>query len=107
MMATISNFTSFHTLFKMLNRKSYTMGTASLTLGKVWPNDLPNQNNLCDDDYTLFFSCNHVELIEFLMQQASFREHMSSAPIKEFNEAGERICSGVKSSHWRWNQQVH
>jgi len=99
-MATISNFTSSHTLFKMLNEMCCAMGIDSWKLGKVCYNRLPNPNNLRNDDYTCFLYHNPVECIEFLMQQPAFREHMSYAPAKEFNEAEEHIYSEVKSSNW-------
>ena len=105
-MATISNFTSSHTLFKRLNEMSYAMGIDSWKSGKVCYNRLADPNNLRDDDYTRFFYRNPVECIEFLMQQPAFREHMSYAPAKEFNDAEERIYSEVKSSDWWWNEQV-
>jgi len=54
----------------------------------------------------MFFPRNHVECIEFLIQQPVFREHMSYAPAKEFNDAEERIYSELKSSDWWWNEQV-
>jgi len=68
--------------------------------GKVCYNRLANPNNLRDNDYTRFFYRNLVEYIEFLMQQPAFREHMSYAPAKEFNDAEECIYSEVKSSDW-------
>jgi len=85
---------------------SYTMGIDSWISGKVCYNRLAYSNNLRDDDYTRFFYRNPVECIEFLMQQPGFREHMSYAPAKEFNDAEEHIYSEVKSSDWWWNEQV-
>ena len=41
------------------------------------------------------------------MQQPAFRDVMWYTPATEFNEAEERIYSHVKSSDWRWNEQVH
>jgi len=70
-------------------------------------NHLTDPNNFRDDDYTLWFYRNPVECIEFLMQQPAFREHLSSAPAQEFNEAEERIYSEVKSSNWWCNKWVH
>jgi hypothetical protein len=67
---------------------------------------LADPNYLRNDDYTLFFHRNPVAFIEFLMQQPVFREHMSYAPAKEFNDAKERIHSEVKSSDWWWNEEV-
>jgi len=99
-MATVSNFTSSHTLFKRLNKMSYMMGIDSWKSGKVCENCLSDPNNLGDDDYTHFFYRNPVECIEFLMQQPPFSNHMSYAPAKEFNDAKERIYSEVKSSNW-------
>jgi len=90
-MATLSNFTSFNTLFKRLKEMSYTMGIDSWKSCKVCYNGLADPNNLLDDDYTHFFYCNSVECIEFLTQQPAFREHMSFAPAEEFNAGEERI----------------
>jgi hypothetical protein len=103
-MATVSNFTSSHSLFKRLNEMSYAMGTNSWKSGTVCYNCLVNPTNLRDDDYTRFFYCTPVECIEFLMQQPAFREHMSYAPSKEFNDGEELIYAEGKSSDWllRW-----
>ena len=49
-MATVSNFTSSHTLFKRLNEMSYAMGIDSWKSGKVCYNRLADPNNLHDDD---------------------------------------------------------
>jgi len=86
-MAIISNFTSSHPLFKRLNEMSYARGIDSWKSGKVYYNRVADSNNLRDNDYTRFFHRNPVECIEFLMQQPAFREHMSYAPAKEFNDA--------------------
>jgi len=40
------------------------------------------------------------------MQLAAFKEYMSYAPAKEFNDTDEHIYSEVKSSDWWWNEQV-
>ena len=40
------------------------------------------------------------------MQQLAFREHMSYATAKKFNDAAERIYSEVKSRDWSWNEPV-
>jgi hypothetical protein len=61
-MATISNFTSSHTLFKRLNKMSETIGIHSWKSGNVCNNRLANPNNLCEDDSTCFFFRNPVEM---------------------------------------------
>jgi hypothetical protein len=99
-MATVSNFTLSHTLFKRSNEMSYTMCIDSWKSGKVCYNRLADPSNLRDDDYTHFFYRNPVECILFLMQRPAFREHMLYAPAKEFNDAEECIYSEVKSSDW-------
>jgi len=83
------------------------LGINSWKSGKVCYNHLSDPNNFRDDDYTFWFYRNPVECIEFLMQQPAFREHLSSAPAKELNEAEERIYSEVKSSNWWCNEWVH
>jgi len=105
-MTTISNVTLSHTSFKRLHEMSYAMGIDSWKLGKVGYNRLADPNNLRDDDYTCFFCRDPVECIEFFMQQPAFRDHMSYAPTKEFNDAEQGIYSEVKSSDWWWNEQV-
>jgi hypothetical protein len=82
------------------------MGIDSWKSGKVCYNRLADPNNLWDNDYTRFFYHNPAECIEFLMQQPTFREHMSYTPAKKFNDAEECIYSEVKSSDWWWNEQV-
>jgi hypothetical protein len=67
-MATVSNFTSSHTLFKRLKEMSYIMGIDSWKSGTVCNNCLADPVNLRDDDYTRIFYCNAVECIEILMQ---------------------------------------
>jgi hypothetical protein len=52
MMATVSNFTLSHTLFKRLNEMSYAMCIDSRKSSKVCYNRLADPNNLRDDDYT-------------------------------------------------------
>jgi len=106
-MATISNFTSSHTLFKRLNKMSYAISMDSWKSGKVCHNRLADPNNLRDDDYTQFFHPNPVECVEFLVQQPAFRKHMSYTPAKNFNDAEERIYSELKSREWWWNESVH
>jgi hypothetical protein len=105
-MATVSNFTSSHTLFKRLNEMSDAMGIDSWKSGKVCYHRLADPNDLRDDNYTCFFYRNPLGCIEFLIQQPAFREHMLCAPAKEFNDAEERIYSEVKSRDWWWNEQV-
>jgi len=105
-MATVSNFTSSHISFKRLNKMSYTTGINSWKSSKVCYNRLADPSNLRNDYCTRFFHHNPVECIELLMQWPAFREHMSYAPGKEFNDAEERIYSEVESSDWWWNEQV-
>jgi len=105
-MATVSNFTSSHTVFEWWYEMFYAMGIDSWKLGKVCYNCLADPNNLRDDDYTHSFYCNPVDFIEFLMKQPAFRGHMSYAAGKEFNDAEEHIYSEVKSCDWWWNEPV-
>jgi hypothetical protein len=67
-MATVSNFTPSHTLFKRLNKMCDAMGTNSSKSGKVYYNRLADPNTVPDDEYTRFFYRNRIECIEFPMQ---------------------------------------
>jgi len=60
-MAIVSNITLSQTLFTWLNEMVHAMGINSRKSGKVCYNRLPDQNNLCDQDYNHFFFRNHVE----------------------------------------------
>ena len=82
------------------------MGIDSWKSSKECYNRLADPSNLRNDYCTPFFLHNPVECIELVMQQPAFREHMSYAPAKEFNDAEERIYSEVKSSDRWWNEQV-
>jgi hypothetical protein len=62
-MATISNFTSSHTLFQMLNEMSYAKGIDSWLSTKASYNSLADPNNLRDNDYARCFYRNPVECI--------------------------------------------
>jgi len=90
----------------MLDKTSYMMGINTWKSGKVCYNHVADPSNLHDDDSTLFFYHHPVDCIEFLIQQPGFREHMSYASAKEFNDAEESIYWEVKSSDWWWNEQV-
>jgi len=79
-MPTVSNFASSHTVFARLKVMSYVIRIDSWILGNLCYNHLADPYNLGNHDYTRFFNCNPVEWIEFLMQQPTFREHMSYAP---------------------------
>jgi len=105
-MATISNITSPHTVFKRLNEMSYRMGIDSCTSGKVCYTRLADPDNLRNNDYTHFFRLNPIECIQFLLQQPAFRKCMLYAPAKESNNGEECICSEVNSCDWWWNEQV-
>jgi len=107
MMATISNFTLSHTLFKRLNKTSYAMGIESWKFGTVCYNRLADPNYLRGNDYARFVYRSPVEYVEFRMPQPAFREHMSYGPATEFNDAEKRIYSEVKSSDCWSNEQVH
>jgi len=105
-MATSSNFSLSHTLFKRLNEASYMMGIDSGKSRKLCYNCLADPYNIRDADYTCFYFRNFDESFEFLMQQPAVREHMSYAPAKEFNDVVECLYSEVKSSDWCCNEQI-
>jgi len=105
-MPTISNFTLSHIVFRWLKDMFYARGKVSWKFGKVCYNHLADQNNYREDDYKHLIYCNPVECIAFLIQQPVFREQLSYAQIKEFNEAKERTYSEVKSSDWLWDEEV-
>jgi len=105
-MSTVNYIASSNTVFNGLNEISCMLGIDTWELGEVCSKRLADQNNLRDDDYTCFYYLNPVVWIEFLMQQPVFREHMSYAPPKQFNETEKWIYSEVKSSDWWWNEQV-
>jgi len=66
MIATVSNFTSSHTLFKRLNKMSYAMAINFSKSGKVCFNRLANTNIIPDDYNTPSFYRNPVGCIDFV-----------------------------------------
>jgi len=106
-MATIRNINLSQTLFKRFNEMSYAMGINSWKADTECQNSLADPNYLRDDNCTCFFYRSSVECIELLMQQHALWDHMSYAPAKECNDTEKCIYSGVKSSHWWWNEQVY
>jgi len=105
-MATFTNFTTSHTLFKVLNEMFYAMRIDCWDSGQGCYNHLADPNDVCDDIFPSFVFHNLVDCIEFHIQQRSFLEHMSYSPAKEFNDAEECIYSEVKSRDRLWNEQV-
>jgi len=106
-MASGSIFTAFLPSFERLNEMSCVMRINSWNSDTLCSNGLANPINFSNDDSTCILYHNPVECIEFLMKKLAFREHMSYAPAKEFNDAEECIYSEVKSSNWWCNDVVH
>jgi hypothetical protein len=75
-MATVSNFTASHTLFKRFYEISYAIAVEALKSRKLCNNGLADPVNLRNDDYIGFFYRNVVKSIEFLLPQPAFREQM-------------------------------
>jgi hypothetical protein len=78
----------------------YAIGIDFWKSSKVYHNRLAELNNHCDDNYTRSPYCNSVECIEFLIKHPAFRDHMSYAPAKKFNDDKEHIYLEGKSSDW-------
>ena len=105
-MSAVSNLSFSDTLFEKLNEMSYSMGMDCWVSGNVCCYLVANPNIQCDDDCTRLFYNNPVECIEFLIHHPEFRDLVSYAPAKDFNDAEECIHSEVKSSDCWWTAQV-
>jgi hypothetical protein len=101
-----TNFTSAYTLYTKIDEMTYALGIDSWKSGKVSYAGLVNSEALRDDGKTRVFYRDPVNCIEFLLQQSAFKEHMVYAPIKDYNELGERVYSEVHTCDWWWNEQV-
>lgn len=71
--ATVSNITSSHTVFKWLSEMYYALRMNLQQSGKVWHNCLADPNNLHRNDYRHSFYYYPVECTEFVMQQPALR----------------------------------
>jgi len=85
---------------------SYVMNINSWKQCKVCYNSLVDPNHFPDHGFTRVSNHNPVQCTQFLMKQRVCREYISYAPVKEIDDAEERIYSEVKWSDWSWNEWV-
>jgi hypothetical protein len=100
------NFTSAYTLYNKIDEMTYALGIYLWKSGKVSYASPVDSEALWNDGKTPVYYRDPVDCIEFLFQQSAFKEHMVYAPIKDYNELGERVYSEVHTCDWWWNEQV-
>lgn len=99
-------FTSAYSLFKKIDNMSYELGMQTWKTGKVSFNRSDGGNRFSDAPFTSFYYRNPVTCIEFLLRQSAFKEHMTYAPVREYNDENERVYSELHTGDWWWRMQV-
>ena len=96
-------FRSAYLLFKKIDNMTYDLGMHTWKSGRV-SFDRSNQN--AGNQLTQFYYRDPVPCIEFLLRQTAYKEHMTYAPVKEYNEQNERVYLELHTGDWWWRMQV-
>jgi hypothetical protein len=99
-------FTSAYTLFKKLDGLTYELGMHTWKSGKVCFTRPDASNSSTNLRFTRFSYRNPVTCIEFLLRQTAYKEYMTYAPLKIYNEMNERVYSELHTGDWWWKAQV-
>jgi hypothetical protein len=99
-------FTSAYSLFKKLDGLTYELGMHTWKSGKVCFTRPDASNVATNLRFTQFFYRNPITCIEFLLRQTAYKEHMTYAPLKVYNEMNERVYSELYTGDWWWKVQV-
>lgn len=59
-----------------------------------------------DDGHSTFFYRDMVQCVEYLLSQPAYRDDIVYAPVREYNETGERLYSEMHTADWWWETQV-
>ena len=100
-------FTSAYAVFKKIDNMTYELGMQTWKSGKV-SFDHANAGNehSTASTGTPFFYRNPVTSFKFLLRQTAYKETMTYAPVKEYNEQNERVYSELHTGDWWWHMQV-
>ena len=94
-------FTSGWTLYKQLDRMYPELGPDSWKIHEAnWSLDVGRSRR------TTYYYRSPLSCIEYLLKQACFRDHLVYAPVREYNQAGERMYSEMHTADWWWSTQV-
>ena len=88
------SFQSGHTLYKQTSR---------MTQDPEWDS---GQVEFCLYPKSEFRFRSILRCIQYLLRQRAFVNNMLWAPIKVFNNKGERVYSGMNTASWWWEEQV-
>ena len=94
-------FTSAYAVFKKIDKMTYKLGMQTWKSGKV-SFDRANAGNECSTapTGTPGFYRNPVTCTEFLLCQMAYKETMTYALVKEYNEQNERVYSELHTGNW-------
>ena len=94
-------FTSGWTLYQQLDKMNPELGPNSWTVREAnW--SLAGGSNR----RTTYYYRSPLSCIKYLLKQPCFREHLVYTPVREYNEAGERMYSEMHMADWWWSTQV-
>ena len=94
-------FTSGWTLYQQLDRMNPELGPNSWSIGEAnW--SLTGGGNR----RTAYYYRSPLSCIKYLLKQPCFQKHLVYTPVREYNEAGERMYSEMHTADWWWSTQV-
>lgn len=94
------SFTSGWTLHRALDRMYPELGEASWKSHDVVTSVGGNTRSIP------FYFRNPLACVAYLLKQPCFRDHLFYAPVREYNQSGERMYSEMHTAEWWWNMQV-
>ena len=95
------DFTSGWTLYQQLDRMNPELGPDSWSVREAkW--SLAGGASRC----ITYYYRSPLVCIRYLLKQPCFRDHLVYAPVREYNEAGERMYSEMHTADWWWSTQV-
>jgi len=94
-------FTSGWTLYQQLDRMYPELGPDSWKVHEAnWSLTAGTSRR------TTYYYRSPLSCIEYLLKQPCFRNHLVYAPVREYNESGERMYSEMHTADWWWAVQV-
>jgi Plavaka transposase len=94
------NFRSGHTLQQLLERMDLEYGIAP------WVSAQATAVISGETHKIPFFYRDPLDCIRFLLKQPPYRDYLVFAPMRQFNESGERVYTDMYTADWWWRTQV-
>jgi len=93
-------YTSGYTFHQLLDSMDSELGVGSWKSGQA-------TTRICERTQNIpYFYRNPMDCIRFLLKQPAYRDHMAYAPVRQYNDLGERIYTELHTADWWWRTQV-